>query len=261
MSLTLQQVFNNTRQKLGELNPLYWSDAEIILTINQVIQEMCSEAQSLETVEQIPWPALTQEQPLKVWFENVSDVSIYMGQLFQLQPLEDFSDVQVANRTSGIPVAYYTKVGTNVMSPQGTPGNQTPDIVLQPQHRAPNPDEMLTILGLWPMPSQTASVTVWGTRFHKWVQEPQDPVYIPMRFLDVIVAGAVADGKEKESMLDEAQYYEGKYQAGLQKFKEYAIQRRVLKSLPSYGANGGPLLARGSSSVIYVDQNPGLYNQ
>ena len=260
MGLTLRDGVYHARTLLGEHIPEYWYTQDVINHLNWAAQDMCSEAQCLETLFQTTYPSGTEEVALPTWVDEILGVAVFSGQLFQLSAIDDWSDVQVANRVSGIPVSFYTKMGTTMMSPQGTPANITGDITPVVILAAPEQADFRTVLGLWPIPSSSMSTTVWCTRFHRYMQNPQDPVMVPSRFADGWSAYAIARGKEKESMLDEAQYYDGKYQAAKMAMRDYFIGRKQSKTAPSYGGSSMPLFARGSSSVVFLDQQPGLYN-
>ena len=261
MALTLRDGVYNARTLLGEQIPNYWYTNDLIYHLNWAAQDMCSEAQCLETVFQTNYPANQQEVALPTWIDKITGVAVYSGQLFQLQALDDYTDVQIANRVGNIPQSFYTKIGTPIMSPQGTPKNPTGNIVPVPILAPPNADDYTTVLGLWPFPGATMPVTIWCTRYHPWVITPEAPIQIPARFAMDWIAYAVARGKEKESMLDEANYWQQKYDAGRQRFVDYWIQRKQSKTAPSYGGVAWPTLARGSSSVIFLDQSPTLINQ
>jgi hypothetical protein len=221
---------------------------------------MCSEAQNLEAFFPTTYPALTQEVAMPPWVDKILGVAVFSGQLFQLQAVDDYADVQIANRVGGIPMCFYTKIGALTLSPQGTPANQTGDIVPVPILHPPAATDAATVLGLWPVPSQNMPTQIWCSRMHPFQTKPLDPIYIPARFADAWLSYAVARGKEKESMLDEAQYYQAKYEKGRQAMTDYFVMRKQLKTMPTYGGSNFPMMARGSSSVIFVDQSPSLIN-
>ena len=261
MGLSLRDGVYQARTLLGEQIPNYWYTNDLIYHLNWAAQDLCSEAQCLETLFQTTYPGGTEEVALPVWVDKVLGVAVFSGQLFQLQALDDYSDAQVASRVGNIPQLFYTKIGVNVMSPQGTPSNPTGNIVAVPVLSRPEATDNTTVLGLWPFPGADMPVSIWCTRSHPWVDTPEAPVLIPSRFAMTWIAYAVARGKEKESMLDEAQYWQAKYDAGRQELVNYFIMRKQSKTGPSYGGRAWPTLARGSSSVIFIDSNPGLVNQ
>jgi hypothetical protein len=259
MSVTLRDIIFPIRSKIGELIPNYWYQGTLIEDVNRIVQELCSEAQCLETAVQINWAQGEQEYPLPLQLENILNVGVYQGQFFELDEMDDASHVKQAGRTLGIPAAFYTSTQTTVLSPQGTAGNPTGNIVLVELSNPPEQTEACTVIGLWPIPSQAIPVTIWATRFHKFVKDPQNLLQIPRRFAQTVIDGALVHAYEHAEMTDMAQYYQGKYDKGKQEFVNYWINRRQLKGFPSYGANLAPSFTRGA--IIVVDQNPGLYNQ
>lgn len=258
--LTLRDGVYKVRTMLGELVENYWYTNDIIQDLNFAAIDMCSEAQNLETYFTSTYPANTQEVACPAWMDKIMAVAVYSGQLFQLECAEDPTDVQVASRCGGTPSVFYTKIGAPSMSPQGTPSNTTSSIVEVPLLKPPEVNDMSTILGLWQIPSDDIPVHIWCTRHHPFQTKPMDPIYIPSRFVQAWIAYAIARGKEKESMLDEAQYWQGIFDTGKKAMTDFFIMRNQLKTPPTYGNGGGALFGRGSSSVIFVDQSPGLYN-
>lgn len=260
MGLVLRDGVYQVRSFLGEQIANYWYTTDLIYHLNWAAQDMCSEAQCLETIHKLTYPSGAQEVVLPSHLDKVLAVGVYSGQFFQLEAADDWTDVQVANKASGIPQLFYTKVGTDYMSPLGgnSASNATADITPIQITQAPNTTGDYTVLGLWPQPITNTPVSVWATRFHPWVTQPMSPILIPSRFAQGWYAYGVAMGKRKESMYDEADYWEGIYQRERKAFVDYWIQRKQLKTVPSYGGSAWPTLARGSSSVIFVDQSPGI---
>jgi hypothetical protein len=261
MGLTLRDGVYQTRVKLGELIPNFWNDEDIIYDLNYAAQDMCSEAQCLEVPVQFLWPNAPgttvpmEEAALQPWVDQILSVAIYSGQLFQLQAV-DAADVQIANKVGNIPLLFYTKTSTLSMSPQGA-GTSTGDITIIPVSPSlPNATEPTTVLGLWPIPSQNYDTTIWCTRFHPWMDNPQSICALPARYSRGWIAYAVARAKEKESAIDEATYYQQIYDQHKVAFTQYCISRKQLKTPPSYGGTAWPSLARGSSSIIFIDQSP-----
>jgi hypothetical protein len=251
------------RTKLGEQNPNYWSTEDIIYDLNWGLKEMCSAAQNLETAIQFPWPNVAgttnpiQEAPLRPWVDQILSVAIYAGQLFQLQYMEA-TDVQVATRVGNIPLGFYTRTDTREEVPQGA-GATTGDLSVIPIPGQAT--DFQTVLGLWPVPSSNYDTTVTCTKFHPWVTNPTTPLGIPDQFMQGLIAYGVARAKEKESAFDESAYYDKIYQMYKQKMIDYYINHKQLRTFPQYGGTSWPSLARGSSSIIFVDQNPALFNQ
>lgn len=269
MGLTLRDGVYRTRVALGEQIPNFWNDSDIIYDLNEAAQDMCSEAQYLEVPVQFLWPNVpgtapgvsnpVQEAALQPWVDQILRVAIYSGQLFELQAV-DASDVQVASKVGNIPLLFYTRTGSQYLSPQGA-GNNTGDISVFPvQPQLTTQAEPTTVLGLWPVPSANYDTTIWCTRFHPWMDSPQDICSVPRRYAKAWYSYAIARAKEKESALDEAAYYQAIYEKGKVDFVQYCISHKQLKTPPSYGGTAWPSLARGSSSIIFIDQNPGLIN-
>jgi hypothetical protein len=267
MGLTLRDGIYQTRTRIGELIANFWVDEDIIYDLNYAAQDMCSEAQYLETAVQFLWPNVPgtnvpiQEAPLQPWVDQILSVAIYSGQLFQLQCV-DAADVQIASRVGNIPLLFYTKTGSTIMSPQGTSGQPgSGDISLLPVMPAlPNTPEFTTVLGLWPIPSSNYDTTIWCTRFHPFMDNPLSICAIPARYSQGWIAYAVARCKEKESAFDEATYYQGIYDKHKAEFVQYCISHKQLKTPPTYGGTVWPSLARGSSSIIFIDQQPTAIN-
>jgi hypothetical protein len=269
MGLTLADGVHQTRVKLGELIPNFWNDEDIVYDLNYAAQDMCSEAQYLEQPVQFLWPNVPgtpagtvnpiQEAALQPWVDQVLRVSIYSGQAFELQAV-DAADVQVATKVGNIPLLFYTRTGSTLLSPQGA-GNNSGDFSIFPvEPQLANTPEFSTILGLWPVPSSNYDTTIWVTRFHPQMTNPLDICAVPARYSQNWIAYAVARAKEKESAIDEAAYYQGIYEKGKKDFNLYCTMHKQLKTPPSYGGTAWPSLARGSSSIIFIDQNPGALN-
>jgi hypothetical protein len=87
---------------------------------------------------------------------------------------------------------------------------------------------------------------------------PLSPCAVPARFSKGWVAYAIARCKEKESALDEAAYYDKIYEKAKEDMRLYGITMKQLKTPPTYGGEAWPSLARGSSSIIFIDQSPQL---
>jgi hypothetical protein len=237
VGLLLRDGVYQTRIRLGELQPDYWSDEEIIYDLNHAAQDLCSSAGNLTDFRKVPFPEGVQEVALDVAVDQIISVSYYSGQLFQIPALNEAAQVQVANQVTGIPIAWYTKTATRVLSPQGVSGDIMPSS-LTPSNQTGQ--DYVTVLGLWPLPIAPYEINLSFVAFHPFVTKPLDPMAVDARFARTWVAYAVARGKEKESAFEEAQYFQAQYDAGKQEFM--------------------PTLARGSSSVIFVDQNPSIYN-
>lgn len=266
MALTLRDVVYQVRVKLGELIPNFWNDEDIIYDVNYGLKDMCSAAQNLETAVQFLWPyqpgttTPMQEAPLRSNVDQIIGVGIYSGQFFQLNAL-DASDVQIANKVQGIPTGFYTRTDTTILTPQGNVNTNTGDIqLIDLKPNMPQGQDFVTVLGMWPVPLSNVDTTVWYTQTHPFVSKPLDGIAIPDRFHRAIVAYAVARSKEKESALDEAAYYDKMYEQGKQAMVDYYISHKQLRTFPQYGGTQWPSLARGSSSIIFIDQSPTAFN-
>jgi hypothetical protein len=250
------------RRRLGELIPNFWQDYDIIDDVNQAVRDMYSASQTLETVVQIAWPNGTsgvpiQEQPLPVYMDTVAGVSCYSGQLFTLERVEP-KDVQVATKVSGIPTSFYTKNATKIMSPQGA-GSNTGDISLIPLNN-PQGQDFVTVLGIWPVVLSNSNVTIWGTRYHPYLTDPQDTFALDASFAMGPAAYALSFAREKQGLMSEAARQMQVYQQVKQDFLNREIVRSLANGYPGYGQTAWPTLARGSSSVIFLDQNPQAIN-
>lgn len=257
--LTLRDGVQRTRLRLGEKKPQYWSNAEIISHLNFGAKQLTGAAQNLETVVQNTMPENQQEVALPLLVDQIFAVKVYSGQLFDLEQGSPES-VQIASRVGGIPILFYTKTASQTMSPQGTAADESSDITVVPLQPQAGGADFYTILGLWPIVSQDTEYTVMCTRVHPWMDKPLDPCGIPQQFADTWTAYACMRCLEKQRAYDEAGYYKQEYEQGKQQFIDYAMSSNQLRSPLDYGGDTWPSMARGSSSVIFLDQNPGLYN-
>lgn len=260
MGVPLREIVSEIRDLLGESIPNYWNTNQIIEYVNDGLQDICSEAQNLETIIQFPWPfepgttIISQEAKLPVNVDQIVWCGYYSGQFFQLNPLQDDS-VLVANRVQGIPVGFYTRTDTLQLLTQGG-GDNTGDmfVVKIPTNLAP--EETFTALGTWPIPQQSLNFTLMCTRFHQKVKNPTDICSIPRRFKDALVGYVMWKNKRKQQAYDEANDYYQTYLSVREKMNFYYITNKQLKGGPDYGGTMWPTLTRGSSSVIFIDQSP-----
>ena len=263
MSIPLRDIVFRVRGLLGEQIPSFWDNNTLIDLINEGLQDMCSDAQNLETLVQFPWPflpkstLLAQEAALPLNVDQVLWCGYFSGQFFQLDPLEQ-SNVLVANRVSGIPIGFYIRTATREILTQGG-GVNTGDMTVN--HKDPNPsigEDSFTALGFWPIPNQQLNTTIAFTRMHKRVQNPLDRCDIPRRFILGPIHYAMWQSKLKQQALDEAATHLQIYEKVKMDMNHYYTFNQQLKSFPDWGGSNNPLLSRGSSSVIFVDQSPGL---
>lgn len=286
-SPTLLDIRSEVRMLLAEPAPVYWNDSDLNYSINKGAQDMCSFAQSLETVIQFLWPSvnggnavLSQEAVLPVDVDQIIWVGYYSGQFFQLEPFNSEDMVKVANKVSGIPIGFYTRTQAQVLSTQGG-GNTTGDVQLtnlDPNNTNLNPNPAVagqfiqnnissgnpqqttysTMMGLWPIPQQNLDVTVACTRNHPELKNDTDLIAIPPRYTDGPVHYCMWKAKLKQQAYDEANTYMQMYLKNRQEMADYYISHKQLKAFPDYGGSMWPTLARGSSSVIFIDQSPGV---
>ena len=93
MSVPLRDIVYRVRDLLGEQIPNFWNQSVILQLINEALQDMCSDAQNLETLIQFPWPNVpgstaqpAEEAALPVNVDQIAWVGYFAGQFFQLQP-------------------------------------------------------------------------------------------------------------------------------------------------------------------------------
>jgi hypothetical protein len=271
VSVPLRDIVNRARDLLGEQIPNFWNQNIIIDLINEALQDMCSDSQNLETLIQFP-PATVpgnptqqaQETMLPVNLDQVLWVGFYAGQFFQLQPLEQ-SSVLVANKVQGIPIGFYTRTDTQQVLTQGggvTPAGETTGDMYISDFR-PNPaigKDYFTALGLWPIPQSVTDITISCTRFHERVEKPLDRCGIPRRFIMGPISYVMANSKLKQENMDVAASWEARYEKVKREMNNYYVFCKQMVSPPEWGGTMWPSLTRGSSSVIFVDQNPSSIN-
>ena len=286
-SPTLADVRTEVRMLLGEPVANFWNDTDLNYSINKAAQDMCSEAQNLETMIQFNWPyqsggtsLLSQEAVLPVDLDQIMWVGYFSGQFFQLEAFNSEDMIKVANKVSGIPIGFYTRTQAQVTNTQGG-GTTTGDLALTnldaantntspdptalgqfigniPTATNPQTTTYSTMLGLWPIPLQNLDVTIACTRNHPQLVNDTDLVAVPPRYTDGLVNYAMWKAKLKQEAYDTAQIYKGMYDANRKEMADYYVSHKQLKTFPDYGGTAWPTLARGSSSVIFVDQSPGV---
>jgi hypothetical protein len=100
------------------------------------------------------------------------------------------------------------------------------------------------------------------TIYHPWVVAPLAPLGVPPNRLPGIIKYVCAKAWEKLGADDKAASCMADYNDMKQAFANYMIVQKQIRTPASYGGDGDrPSLQRGSSSVIFVDQSPGLFNQ
>lgn len=265
MSVPLRDIVYRARDLLGEQIPNFWKQDIVIELINEALQDMCSDAQNLETLIQFPSPTvpgntsqMAQETMLPVNLDNILWVGFYSGQFFQLQPLEQ-SSVLVANKVQGIPIGFYTRTDTQQTLTQGGGTNSTGDMFIS--DFKPNPaigKDYFTALGLWPIPQNVTDITISCTRFHERVEKPLDRCGIPRRFIQGPISYVMWQSKLKQENMDVAQYHQAQYEKQKRAMNDYYVMSKQLVAFPDWGMSAWPSLTRGSSSVIFVDQNPSV---
>jgi hypothetical protein len=256
--MNLRDYVYMVRNKLGELTPNLWSDQELIYDINVGAKIMCSAAQNLTATENVLYPQNVQEQPLSVDVDMITYIAYFSGQLFPLAPIAE-QQVKFGGFMSGIPYYFYVKTDTLIMSPQVSGGDM--QIQNVPQAVQGNTPDARTVVGLWPIPSETTEVHFEYIATHPFVTNPLDPIKVPDRFNHGVVAYAVARAKEKESAFDEADRYDAQHEKIRDAFVSYMVAQKQVAGTAMYGDNIPPIWARGSSTVILVNQSPTFINE
>jgi hypothetical protein len=254
--LNLRDGVLAVRNRLGEIQPEFWSDDEIIQDLNVSARRMCSAAQSLMSfgtfnTSQTEDGSYAQEYILPVDVDQITGASYYSGVLFPLVPVNQ-NAVQLGGRVSGIPWYFYERKWTKVLTPQLADGT----IGMQPF--PPNQsNNARTVIGLYPIPDSPLPIYIWYLQFHPDLKFAYDEVQIPDRFKQAWIAYAVARGKEKESAIEEAQYFDAQHEKGTQDFIDYMITNGQEISSPTYSnRQTPPYFLRGASTVLVVTPNP-----
>lgn len=256
MPLSLKNGVYLVRRTIGELNPYNWSDEQIVEDLNWAAQHMCTVAQNLTGFKQVVMqntPGGTQEQFLPADLDLIEGVKYFSGQLFDLQ-YNDWKTLQSGASTGSIPLYYYTKTDARELTPQSNATSDIVEVPIGPQ--SPLGDTYRTIIGVWPIPPQPATLHVWYTYYHRWMNNPTDPVAVPPQYLSNWAAYAIAKCKEIEGDFTAVQYYNQVFEKGVEDFRIYSCKRKQADSPARYGLAGEPWRRNPSSSVIVVDQNP-----
>jgi hypothetical protein len=252
MPVTLRDGVYQVRTAIGELQPKRWSDAQIIYDLNTAAQEMCAEANFLTGFSNIPLAAGIQEGPLPVELDQIKSCKFFAGQLYDLAP-NDWGTLQTGAFTGSIPLWFYTKTGSQQLTPQ-TIGSDITEIDLNPLN--PQGADYYTILGVWPIPQVAGQIHVWYSYFHKVMSTPLSPCAIPRKFLKGWAAYAIARCWQIMNAYNQAAYYEQIYQTQKEEFRIWASTHNQLVRPGRYGALEEPWRQSASSSVILVDQTP-----
>jgi hypothetical protein len=260
----LQDGVLDVRMKLGEVNPEFWSDYEIVQQLNVSARKMCSEAQSLTsfatfTTEQITLNGVTsfaQEYVLPQDVDQITGAAYFAGVLFPLIPAPREA-VQLGGYVGSIPWYFYTKKSTLTLTHQVSPGS----ITSQPISPAGQAIEPRETMGLYPVPQTELPIYVWYQQFHPQLINPLDELAIPDRFRLGWSAYAVARMKEKIDAFEDAQYYDALHEKETQKFIEYQITNGQEITPPIYSNRPiPPYFLRGANTVMVVAQSPGVTN-
>jgi hypothetical protein len=251
--LNLGDILYQVRNDLGEITPNFWSNSELIYHINTGAKAMCRKAQNLNSGEVVSYAEGQQEAALSVDVDMITYIAYFSGQLFPLAPISE-NQVKFGGYMTGIPYYFYVKTDTLLMFPQVSGG----DMQIQPVPQAVqgnNPDPR-TVIGLWPIPAMSTQVNFEYIPLHPFVTKPLDPIRIPDEFVDGVVYYAMSRALRKEKAFDEADRYLQLFQNQSDDFMGYSVMQKQVAGTIMYGDNTPPIWARGSSSVIMVNQNP-----
>jgi hypothetical protein len=333
MTVSLKDAVIQVRQKLGELQPWYWSDDQIIRDLNNDAREMCSYANALTkfgrpvlqtgtvniggaiptvstpvnlsyavsvftitnqsnsaTLFFNPYAPATaadtpiapgqvytyngnpiaqfyilgsaavgtynvqasngiQEVALDGSLDRVKSCKYFMGQLFPLQ-FSDWKMLQTGAATGSIPLYYYIKTFTKELTPQLS---GTSDIGAQPILSPPLGTPYRSVLGVWPIPPTPATIEVWYSYEHPWMQDPTDPAAIPSMYLWPWACGTIGKSLLIEKAYQEAQFYDAIYQKGKEDFRLWMSKQQQADRPARYGSQRMPWTYNPSSSVVFVD--------
>lgn len=241
------------RDALGEMTPNFWSNAKIIADLNRSARKLCSAGQFLNSTYTVPGGATPgqQEYELPDDCETVLGVSVWSGALFQLKPMGRQQSAQVGGPVLSIPARFYTRRGSLQMSPQGISGQR---VITNVQGLA----RLRMIIGLYPTPLSAYPMWVDYIPYHPTLKNFLDECLVPDQFCDAWYSYAIAQGKIKQGSLDEAQAAMEVYNAGLAEFKAWQENEGQEAGPPMYGEIDHDLSSYPASTVIVVDQNPGI---
>lgn len=256
MGLSLKDGVYAVRTQLGELQEFLWSDDQIIFDLNHAARRMCSVAGDLTKFENLTLGTTAsgaQEAALDLEIDKVKSCKYFAGQLFSLEP-HDWKSIQTGNSTGSIPMWYYLKTGTRDMTPQSIATSDIVDVPLSPN--SPLGDVYRTVLGVWPVPPQPATIHVWYSYIHRWMQDPLDACAIPDQFLYGWAAAVIARCLQIQKSYGEAETFLAQADAETEKYRQYAASQRQQDKSARYGTIIEPWRQNASSSVIFVDPMP-----
>lgn len=257
--MNLQDGVLDVRMKLGEVNPEFWSDYEIIQQLNVSARILCSAAQYLQsfytftTVQGVVNGITTwiQEYILPEDCDQIIGASYFSGTVFPLVPV-DRAATQIGGYVGGIPWYFYTKKVTDVLTPMVS-GGSIQSVPISP----PNNYVGRQTIGLYPIPNSPLPIYINYQQFHPDLKNAFDQVSVPDRFRMAWTSYAVARMKEKNDAFDDAQYYDAQHEKGKQDFIEYQATYGQEITPPMFSNRPvPPYFLRGASTVIVVDQNP-----
>lgn len=267
MGLSLKDVVYQARMWLGEPDPFYWQDYQVVVACNNALQEMASIAGGLTKYDEVVLNTITtnvpsngtviqlQEAALDAEVDSVKSCKYYSGQEFVLA-YADWKSLQTGASTGSIPQYYYLKTDTRQLTPMSTANSQILPFNIGPN--MPGGETYRTVIGAWPVPQFPAPATlqVWYSYFHPFVQDPTDPINIPRRFLRGLVHGTVLYCLMTEKALGEVEYHDQQFKAYSEMFRVYQGRQKQSDRPPRYGPILEPWRQNASSSVILVDPYP-----
>lgn len=256
MSLSLKDGVYYVRTELGELEEFLWSDDQIVFDLNHSARKMCSVAGDLTKFQNLTLGLTTagaQEAPLDYEVDRVKACKYFAGQEFPLE-YRDWKDLQVGNATGSIPLAYYLKTSTRDMTPQSMATSDIVDIPIGPG--TPLGEVYRTVLGVWPVPPQPATIHVWYSYVHKWMEDPTDPCAVPDMFLAGWCAPVIARCLRMQKAHAESANYMALGDTEVEKYRLWASAQRQQDRAARYGTSVAPWRQSASSSVIFVDPSP-----
>lgn len=246
------------RQAIGEIVANFWSDQEIVDHLNVSARRMCSEAQCLQSeyvfnAAQVVMPDGTsqyaQEYALPIDVDQVIQASYYLGSVFPLRVVQQ-GQVQVGTRISGLPIVMYMRTNARQLTHHTATGIQVQPF---PPNDGGNPR---TVIGLYPVPNSAIPIYIGFLQWHPMLRNAFDEVFIPDRFKQGWVGYAIARCKEKESALQEAQYWDGIHQAIKQEFIDYMTTQGQEMTPPTFSNRpASPGFLGGNNVIIVTDQH------
>lgn len=178
---------------------------------------MCSMAQSLTNVWQIPCTPGQQEYILPEDFSDIINVLFHQGTQLRQMAVEQ-GLAQGGSYVSGTPYRFYIRGYTQVMAPQvGGSEIEIQDITLS-AGRKPR-----KVIGLYPVPSSTNNLTVNYVQRHYYMSNMEDEPAIDDEYQRGWIDYATAMAKRKEEAYEEAQQY-------LNSFRDFAQQFAIASS-------------------------------